>query len=345
MEILEACFAICRKKPGAVVFPDGEDIRAVLAAKRLRDEGLAYPLLVGRPLAVRQLQQQAGGGSSIAVVDQACLPFWERNAADYQRIQKAAGKDVTEEEAMAAMRSPLAAGAMMVRRGEVELGIGGNVSSTTDMLRAGLRIIGKQEKNGTVSSFFFMLSPKQDKLYIFTDCAVIPEPTSRQLAHIAIDAGRTFQNLIRREPRIALLSFSTKGSADHPRTRAVREALEEAKALAPDLHIDGELQLDAALVPEVGKQKAPGSSVAGQANVFVFPSLDAGNIGYKIAQRLGGYTALGPFLQGLAGGWHDLSRGCSADDMYQVTAVGLGLRRGTSTEQTPERRMAWMHSE
>ena len=158
--------------------------------------------------------------------------------------------------------------------------------------------------------------------------AVIPEPTSAQLADIAISTAGVYKRVMGDEARVALLSFSTKGSAKHERVDKVRAALEEIKTREPNLLVDGELQLDAAVEPEVARLKAPGSPVAGNANVFVFPSLEAGNIGYKIAQRFGGWTALGPLLQGFAHGWHDLSRGCSSDDIYKISVVGLGMNRG-----------------
>ena len=169
---------------------------------------------------------------------------------------------------------------------------------------------------------------KDNNVCMFTDCAVIPEPTSAQLADIAISTASVYKRVMGDEARVALLSFSTKGSAKHERVDKVRAALEEIKTREPNLLVDGELQLDAAVEPEVARLKAPGSPVAGNANVFVFPSLEAGNIGYKIAQRFGGWTALGPLLQGFAHGWHDLSRGCSSDDIYKISVVGLGMNRG-----------------
>lgn len=345
MCVFEHCLDLCRGKPGVVVYPDGEDPRVVQAALRLQGQNLATPLLLGRPLAIRAIQQSLGLGGTLWSMDPGHGSQLERNAADYLKIQREAGKAPTEEQAVQAVRSPLTAGALMLRRGEAELGIAGNLSSTADVLRAGLRVLGRQEKGGTVSSFFFMIAPGGEKLYIFTDGAVIPEPTSTQLAHIATGAGRVMENLMGIAPRVALLSFSTKKSAEHPRVQVVRDAVEEARRFAPGMCIDGELQFDAAISPEVAEQKAPGSPVAGQANVFVFPSLDAGNISYKVAQRLCGYTALGPFLQGLDGGWHDLSRGCSADDVYKITVVGFGLRRGNrNAQKTLKGESQWMLS-
>lgn len=329
MCVFERCVDICRGKPGVVVFSDGEDKRSVVAAARLVRNDLAEPVLMGRPLAVRSLLQQTGEtGTAIRVIDPLTPSLLERNVADYMSMQKAKGKDISGDDAAKTMRNPLAAGAIMIRRGEAEVGVAGNLSSTADVIRAGLRVLGTAPGTKTVSSFFFMISPKNDKLFMFTDAGVIPDPTPSQLADIAFATSRLLKNLMGEEPRVALLSFSTKGSAEHPRVDKMREALAEIKKRDPNLLVDGELQVDAAIVPEVARLKAPGSPLEGKANIFVFPSLEAGNIAYKVAQRFGGYTAFGPLLQGFAGGWHDLSRGCTSDDMYKMAVVGMGMERG-----------------
>lgn len=307
MSVFERCLEKCRANKGVVVYSDGEDKRVVSAAARLIREGLVEPVLIGDPEKVRAALQESGEtGVSLQVINPFNPSLLEHNASEYMAIQKAKGKDITEEDALKAVKNPLAAGALMVRRGEAEIGVAGNLSSTADVIRAGLRMIGTAAGSKTVSSFFFML--KDEKVCMFTDCAVIPDPTSAQLADIAISTAGVYKRVMGDDPRVALLSFSTKGSAKHERVDKVVAALEEIKTREPGLMVDGELQLDAAVVPEVAKLKAPGSQVAGHANVFVFPSLEAGNIGYKIAQRFGGWTALGPLLQGFAHGWHDLSR-------------------------------------
>lgn len=329
MDILDRCVRACREKPGVVVFPDSLDHRVLAAAAQLKDEGLAEPVLMNSPFAVRE--KMRGGNlnpSSLTVVDYSSPDLLQKNAETFCAIRQEKGKPVTAEEAEKAMRCPLAASAMLVRRGEVEVGVGGNLSSTADMLRTGLAILPRKAGIKTVSSFFLMVSPDGQRQFVFADCAVVPEPTSEILADIAIASAGMARTLLGEDPRVALLSFSTKGSANHPKAALVRDAVELVKKRAPDMSVDGELQFDAASLPEVAALKAPGSILAGNANVFVFPSLEAGNIGYKMVERLAGYTALGPFLQGFEGGWHDLSRGCSAKDIYKVAVIGLCLRRG-----------------
>jgi len=333
MCVFERCLEMCRKKKGSVVFPDGEDTRAVAAAVRLAREGLSHPVVLGRPAVVQAKLREVGElGAMIEIIDPASPSLVERNAAEYMALQEKRGKNVSEEEARKAVTCCLAAGAFMVRRNEVEVGIGGNLSSTANVIRAGLRIIGMAPGVKTVSSFFFMISPDCKRLFLFADCGVIPDPTPEQVVDIVGGTTEILRGLMGLEPRVALLSFSTKGSAEHPRVDKVRKAFELVKARYPGLAVDGELQFDAAVVPSVARLKAPESPLAGESNIFVFPSLEAGNIGYKIAQRLGGYTAFGPMLQGFAGGWHDLSRGCSADDMFQVAVVAQGMQRARNNQ-------------
>jgi phosphotransacetylase len=193
------------------------------------------------------------------------------------------------------------------------------------VLRAGLRAVGLAPDMKTLSSVFFMISPQADRVLVFGDCGVVPEPNAQQLADIALCAADNFKNVTGETPKVALLSFSTKGSAKHASIDTLHEALKLIRERRPDLAVDGEMQFDAAFVPAIGQRKAPNSKVAGQANVFIFPNLAAGNIGYKLAERLGGYTALGPMIQGLKHPLHDLSRGCSAEDMVQTALLAMRM--------------------
>ena len=329
MDILKQCKQACRKNPGVVVFPDCLDGRALEAADQLKSEGLAVPVLVQSPFAVQNKMRETGTGRrGVAVVDPTSPNLLEKNSAAYIELRAQKKKPVSTEAAIEVMRSPLAAAAMMIRRDEAEVCIAGNQSSTASVLRAGLSILPKKKDFKTISSYFLMVSPSGNKRYIFADCAVVPEPSEDTLADIAIASAEKAATLLREEPRVAVLSFSTKGSAAHPRAKMVANAVERIRQRKPDLMVDGELQLDAAVVPRVAALKAPGSLIEGKANVLVFPSLEAGNFGYKMVQRLAGYTAMGPFLQGFEGGWHDLSRGCSAKDIYKVAIIGLCLQRG-----------------
>lgn len=329
MDILERCLEACRKKPGTVVFPDSLDPRVFKAAQMLHDEGVASVMLMGSPFELRDKARASEfSRAGFAFTDPSTPELLRKNTETFVALRKERGKPIAEDEAMRLMNCPLAAAAMMVRRGEVEVGVAGNLSPTSAVLRTGLSLIPRSKGIETVSSFFIMISPDGDKAYVFADCAVVPQPDADTLADIAIASAEKARNLLRQEPRVAMLSFSTKGSANHPRAEMVRIAAEKVRKRAPDIMIDGELQVDAAMVPKVAALKAPSSVIGGQANVFVFPSLEAGNIGYKLVQRMAGYTAMGPFLQGFAGGWHDLSRGCSAKDMFLVAVIGICLQRG-----------------
>ncbi|HLP16607.1 MAG TPA: phosphate acetyltransferase [Bacteroidota bacterium] len=301
-----------------IVLPDANDIRTVKAARIISNEGIARPILVGTESEILNISASENISlEGIEIVEPEKHAKFGEYTSIYHELRKKKG--LTLEEATSVMQKPLFFGAMMVRQGAADGSVAGSLSTTGDVLRAGLQVIGMEPGNNTVSSFFVMVFP--DRLFSFADCAVVPDPTVEQLADIAITTAANHKKLTGEEPRVAMLSFSTKGSAAHEKVEKIQQATLLAQKKQPSLLLDGELQFDAALLPSVGKKKAPGSAVAGYANVFIFPDLGAGNIGYKIAQRLGGAEAAGPIVQGLAKPAFDLSRGCSVEDIVNVTAM------------------------
>lgn len=307
-----------KQRRKTIVLPEAHDERVIKAAEKLQKENICSVILLGDENKIREDAKNFNVDlTGIRIIN----PLKSDKLTDFTNIyfNLRKNKGVEFEKAKEIMKNNLFFGAMMVREGMADGFVGGSASPTADVLRAGIHCVGMPEGISIVSSFFLMVLP--EKVYAFADCAVVPNPTEEQLADIAISTADNFGKLVGEEPLIAMLSFSTKGSAEHEMVDKVRNATQIVKKKRPDLKVDGELQFDAAVVEKVGKSKAPGSEIAGRANVLIFPDLNAGNIGYKIAQRLGGAEAIGPIVQGLRKPIFDLSRGCSVDDIVNTAAI------------------------
>ncbi|MBP7563571.1 MAG: phosphate acetyltransferase [Candidatus Cloacimonetes bacterium] len=310
---------------GTIVLPESHDERMLKASELIIQEGLAKVVLIGCPETVNADAEKWNVNLEGAEII---------NPADYSRLNelvdffydKRKSKGLTREQAHETVLNPLFFGALLVQFKIVNGMVAGAANTTGDVLRAALQVIGVKAGLKTVSSSFIMVTPNfmgEDRVFLFGDCAVVPNPTAEQLADIAISTATTRSALLGDEPKVALLSFSTKGSADHELVDKVRETYKILEDRKVEFEFDGELQLDAAIVPKVGASKAPGSKVAGQANTLIFPDLQAGNIGYKLVQRFANAEAIGPVIQGLAAPVCDLSRGCSVEDIVNTTALVL----------------------
>lgn len=299
-----------------IILPEGTDARVLEAASRLQAEGLVKPILLGNETAVTQAASAAAIDiSAITIIDPEKASYFEELVEKF--VERRNGK-ATVEQAREQLKDVNYFGTMLIFTGRADGLVSGAVHSTADTVRPALQIIKTKPGISRTSGAFIMM--KGEERLVFADCAITVAPTAQELAEIAVASAKTAQSF-GIDPRVAMLSFSTKGSAVTPETEKIAEAVVIAKEIAPDLPLDGEFQFDAAYVPEIAAKKAPGSIIQGDADVFVFPSLEAGNIGYKLTERLGGYEAIGPILQGLNAPVNDLSRGCSADDVYKLALI------------------------
>ena len=324
MTLLERLKAKALANPRKIVLPEGEEPRTVKAASIITKEKLARVTLVGNRAKIEAVAKEQGVDiSTVPSIDPETSPKFEEYAQAYTEARKAKG--MTIEEARTIMKDTVFYGTMMVHKGEADGLVSGALHSTGDTIRPALQFIKTKPGISLVSSVFIMIVPDCEYgdagTFIFADCAVVPNPTDKEMAEIAIASAETGRILTGIAPKVAMLSFSTYGSAKHELVDKVKRAVAIAKAQAPDLKIDGELQADAAIIPKVGKSKAPGSPIAGQANVLIFPDLQSGNIAYKLVERLAKAQAIGPFLQGLNKPVNDLSRGCSVEDIVNVTMI------------------------
>jgi len=302
-----------------VAFPDAEDIRTLQTAIVQKNNKIAIPILVGNDKKINAIADECNVDiSDIEIVN----PEQSQLIGKFADIlyERRKNKGMTHELATETVKNPIYFAGFMLETNIVKVVVGGNISATGDIIRASIFTVGVAVGISILSSYFIMVMP-DNRLICFADCAVNPDPTDAQLADIAISSARNFQAVTGEEPRIAMLSFSTKGSATHPLVDKVVSATNIVREKAPDLLVDGEMQLDAALIESIGERKCKGSPVAGKANVLVFPDLNAGNIGYKLTERLAGAEAVGPIVQGLKKPYCDLSRGCSVDDMINVAAI------------------------
>ncbi|MCX6239953.1 MAG: phosphate acetyltransferase [Bacteroidia bacterium] len=324
MELLDQIKERAVRLQNRIVLAEGTELRTLKAAEIILNEKLAKIILLGNPQKIEELtQKEKINISGAEIIDPLTNTKRQQYAEMMVEIRKSKG--LTIEEALESLNDPLVFGPIMIKAGDADGEIAGAINATGDVLRPALQYVKTLPGVSVVSGVFFMLFKNKaigdNGILVFADCAVMPDPDEKQLAEIAVTTAKTAKKIANIEPRVAMLSFSTKGSAKHPLVTKVANATQIAREMAPELMIDGEMQLDAALDEEVGRLKSPGSQVAGKANVLIFPGLEAANIGYKLVQRLAGAEAIGPILQGMAAPINDLSRGCSVSDIVNMVAI------------------------
>jgi phosphate acetyltransferase len=336
MDLIQEIIARAQANKQRIVLPEGTEERTVKAADRLLADAVADITLIGNSAEINALAAKL----HLTNIPKAHIidPVRHEKKALYAHLlyELRKSKGMTPEQADSLVENPLYLACLLIKNGDADGEIAGAINTTSNVLRPALQIIKTRPGISVVSGAFLMFlkdtTYSDNRILVFADCAVMPDPSAKELAEIAIATAATTRLIVGVEPRIAMLSFSTKGSATHPRITKIVEATQWVKTLAPDLQIDGELQADAAIVQTVASLKAPGSSVAGKANVLIFPNIEVGNIAYKLVQRLGGVEAIGPVLQGMAAPVNDLSRGCSVDDIYKMVAITANQAIGRKTE-------------